>query len=77
MDIFVHDLVQMRKKHPCGTDRFWVIRTGADIKIKCTQCGRIIMLERPVFEKRMKKLLLREAETQDKEGNAKGKDEEE
>lgn len=60
MDIFINDLVQMRKKHPCGTDRFVVIRTGADIKIKCTQCGRIIMMERAVFEKRMKKLLARE-----------------
>ncbi len=54
------DIVQMKKMHPCGTDKWEVIRMGADIKIKCTGCGRIIMLPRSKFEKDVKKVLSEE-----------------
>jgi hypothetical protein len=47
----------MKKKHPCGNDKFQVTRVGADVKIKCIECGRIIMLTRLDFKKRMKKNL--------------------
>lgn len=57
MDLRLGYLVQTKKKHPCGTDRWTIIRVGADIKIKCQGCGRIVMLERPEFEKRLKKIL--------------------
>lgn len=53
------DVVQMRKMHPCGSDRWTIIRTGADIKIRCMGCGRIVMLDRPEFEKRVRKILER------------------
>jgi hypothetical protein len=49
--------VMMKKEHPCGTNAWQVIRIGADIKIKCEGCGRIVMLDRPTFEKRLKKVL--------------------
>ena len=51
------DVVQMRKTHPCGSDRWVIIRTGADIKIRCMGCSRIVMLDRPEFEKRVRKIL--------------------
>lgn len=47
----------MRKTHPCGSDRWTIIRVGADIKIKCTGCGRIVMMDRAEFVKRMKKCI--------------------
>lgn len=50
------DIIQMKKKHPCGEYNFEVIRLGADIKIKCTGCGRIVMIPRPKFVKGTKKL---------------------
>ena len=56
-DIRLGDLIQTRKPHPCGSDTWTVIRTGADIKIKCQGCGRIVMLDRAVFLKRRKKIL--------------------
>ena len=59
------DIVQMRKAHPCGSDRWEIIRTGADIKIKCLGCGRIVMLDRPEFEKRVKRLITQKAEDQE------------
>ena len=48
------DIVEMKKQHPCGSKEFEVIRLGADIKIKCVGCGRIVMLPRVKF-KRSKK----------------------
>ncbi|MGI6200511.1 MAG: DUF951 domain-containing protein [Christensenellales bacterium] len=59
MDLQVGDIVQMRKQHPCGESRWRIIRVGADIKIRCLGCGRLVMMDRPTFEKRMKKLLER------------------
>ncbi len=53
------DIVQMRKPHPCGTDLWTVIRTGADIKIRCTGCSRIVMMDRETFFKRVKRLATR------------------
>ena len=51
------DIVEMKKQHPCGSKEFEVIRLGADIKIKCTGCGRIIMLPRNKFQKDAKKIV--------------------
>ena len=57
MLLHVGDRVKMRKSHPCGNDVWTITYVGADIKMKCDKCERIVMLERPVFEKRVKKLL--------------------
>ena len=56
-ELLLGDLVQMRKTHPCGSDKWTVIRVGADIKIRCSGCGRIVMMVRADFTKRMKKVL--------------------
>jgi hypothetical protein len=50
-------IVVMKKQHPCGENRWEVIRTGVDIKIKCTKCNREIMLSSIDFEKKMKKVV--------------------
>jgi hypothetical protein len=59
MDIRLGDLVKMRKPHPCGGDLWTVTRVGADVKIRCQRCGRVVMLDRGVFEKRLKKIVSR------------------
>jgi hypothetical protein len=51
------DIVKMKKVHPCGSYNWEVIRVGADIKIKCQGCNRIVMLPRSEFEKRMVKVI--------------------
>ena len=56
MDIRVGDVITMKKKHPCGCDRFSVLRIGADFRIKCLECGREVMLERVKVEKNIRKL---------------------
>ena len=55
-------IVEMKKQHPCGCKTFEVVRTGVDIKIKCTNCGRTIMLSRVDFNKKIKKVLEEENE---------------
>lgn len=50
-------IVLMKKTHPCGNNEFEITRVGADIKIKCIQCGRTIMLPRIEFNKKIKKII--------------------
>ena len=47
----------MKKQHPCGTNEWEIIRVGADIKIKCNNCQRSIMLPRVDFNKKIKKVI--------------------
>ena len=57
VDYKLNDIVIMKKQHPCGCNDFEVIRLGADIKIKCTKCERIIMIPRSKFVKSAKKII--------------------
>ncbi len=59
MDIRVGDVVHMRKKHPCGSYDWQVVRVGADIGIRCLGCNRRVLIERPVFERRVKSIVSR------------------
>ena len=52
------DIVEMKKQHPCGSSQFEIIRVGADIKIKCNGCGRIVMIPRGKFKKEAKKIVV-------------------
>lgn len=53
-------IVIMKKGHPCGSNEWEIIRVGADIKIKCLNCGRIVMLPRVEFDKKIKKVVIYE-----------------
>ena len=57
MDIAVGDIIQTRKKHPCGASSFVVLRVGMDSRIRCTGCGREVMLPRVKIEKNIKKVI--------------------
>ena len=57
VDYTLNDIVIMKKPHPCGSNKWQIIRVGADIKIKCLNCGRTIMLERVEFNKKIKKVV--------------------
>lgn len=49
--------VIMKKGHPCGENLWEIIRLGVDIKLKCVNCGRTIMMDRIEFERKLKKVV--------------------
>lgn len=50
----------MRKQHACGTNLWTITRTGVDVKIKCKECGREIMMDRLEFMRKLKKVIKNE-----------------
>lgn len=58
-DYKLGDIVMMKKPHPCGTNRWKIIRVGADIKIKCLgeNCSRVVMFTRRDFNKSLKSII--------------------
>lgn len=48
----------LKKGHPCGENKWKVIRTGADVKLECLGCSRIVMIDRPTLIKRIKKVVI-------------------
>ena len=57
MEYVVGDKVIMKKSHPCGSNLWEIVRVGADIKIKCLECNRYIMMPRVEFNKKMKRVI--------------------
>lgn len=57
MKVNVGDRVEMKKPHPCGCKVFEILRIGMDFKIRCTNCGREVMVPRNKIEKNIKKIL--------------------
>ncbi len=58
-DIRLDDIVQLRKPHPCGGDRWRVVRLGADIGIRCLTCGRRVLIPRSQFARQVKTIVER------------------
>ena len=52
--------VIMKKQHPCGANEWEITRVGADIKIKCLNCNRTILIPRIEFNKKLKKIISEE-----------------
>lgn len=50
----VGDKITTKKPHPCGGSEWTVVRSGADFKIKCSTCGRVVMLTYDELKKRAK-----------------------
>lgn len=53
--INVGDVIKLKKKHPCGSDEWEVLRIGADFRLKCMGCGHQIMTPRKNVEKNIRK----------------------
>lgn len=53
------DVVRLKKRHPCGSYLWEVVRLGADIGLRCLECQRRILVERSYLERRVKQVLPR------------------
>ncbi|MDO4944468.1 MAG: DUF951 domain-containing protein [Ruminococcus sp.] len=62
MDIIKDDILLMKKKHPCGSNKMLVLRSGMDFKLRCEGCGREFIIPRSKAEKNVRSVI-REAET--------------
>jgi len=54
----MNDIVQMKKQHPCGENRWKIIRMGMDIRIKCLGCEHSVLIPRREFTRKMKKVMV-------------------
>ena len=54
MDIRINDILIMKKPHPCGSNRWLVLRTGADLRLRCMGCGHDLMIPRFKTEKNIR-----------------------
>ena len=50
------DTVRLKKKHPCGSSEWRVLRTGVDIRIECLGCKRTVLIERSILERKIKEV---------------------
>ena len=62
-DVQIGDVLTMKKNHPCGENRFLVLRVGMDFKIRCLGCGREVMVPRSKVEKNIRKIFRAEEHT--------------
>lgn len=65
LNVYVDDVVRLKKPHPCGSTDWTVVRVGADIGLRCRGCGRRVMLPRRTLEKRLKSFVSRGPEAQE------------
>ncbi len=61
MDIRLGDILVMKKPHPCGEKRWRVLRTGADLRIRCMGCGHTVMTPRGKTEKNIRQIVREES----------------
>lgn len=59
IELFLDDVVRLRKPHPCGSFEWRIVRLGADIGIKCLGCQHRVLIPRSTFERRIKSFVTR------------------
>jgi hypothetical protein len=59
LELFLGDVVRLKRSHPCGGSDWQVDRLGADIGLRCQTCGRRVLLDRPVLEARLSQFVSR------------------
>lgn len=56
-EIRLGTIVSMKKAHPCGSNEWEITRLGVDLKLKCLNCERVVVISRLDFYKKMKKIV--------------------
>ena len=56
----IGDILEFKKEHPCGSNKWKVIRTGVDMKLECVGCKRVVMIARVELNKKIKKIIREE-----------------
>lgn len=53
LELFLGDVIRLRRAHPCGGTDWLIDRLGADIGLACQVCGRHVLMARPQLERRI------------------------
>ena len=56
-DLKIGDIVEVKKKHPCGSNTWKILRLGVDFKLECEGCGHQILIDRQKALKMIKKVV--------------------
>jgi hypothetical protein len=56
MEVLPGDTIQLKKKHPCGSDEWLVLDIGVDFRLRCIGCDRLLLIERAKLERKIKSL---------------------
>lgn len=64
VELQMGDIVRLRKKHPCGSYEWQIVRLGVDIGLVCRGCGRRVLLPRSTVNKRLKAIVSRPGATE-------------
>jgi hypothetical protein len=59
LELFLGDLLRLRRTHPCGGDTWLVDRLGADIGLRCQTCDRHVLVDRRTVERRLAEFVRR------------------
>lgn len=54
IELLLDDILTLKKPHACGANAWLVYRLGADIGLRCTNCGRRVMLPRTELQRRIR-----------------------
>ena len=54
MKYTIDQTITTKKPHVCGNNQWLIIRTGADIKMKCLKCSREVMIPKYELDKKIK-----------------------
>ncbi|MCD7858659.1 MAG: DUF951 domain-containing protein [Firmicutes bacterium] len=57
MDIFVSDILEMKKPHPCGEKRWLVLHVGQELRLRCMGCGHEVVNSRQKVERSIRRVL--------------------
>ena len=52
-DLAAGDVVELKRRHPCGSSGFVVTMVGLDIRLSCTGCGARLILSREKLRARL------------------------
>ena len=73
LDVRIGDALVLKKPHPCGSNRWHVVRLGADIGVRCEGCRRRLLMPRPELARRVKSIERGDAESRDDRPAQQGK----
>lgn len=61
MDLRIGDVLRLRRRHPCGSIDWDVVRLGADIGLECKKCRHKVLIDRPTLQRRILSVIERGA----------------